>query len=300
MVRILRRAAKSSSSAAGGASVEMDEEHMRFLHRHASSEFTSGSAHHLSKSSRSTARGFEYIRNGPVVVELERQDTGKKTAGKLRTKAKSSGEKQQVAAGKGSKAVVTSGMEARDRIPAQSLLRQLAVGNLTRLDLSSRPLKMTDVRTLGRALALNTVCKVVELRGCELECPHVQAFAKFARSNRSLVVLDLSFNYIADTGVVTLAQHFRHNRSLRRLTLINNAITDEGLKDLTMALRDNTAITTVSLAENLVEDTRGFDELEAILQRNRSRLVESYVVRMIGSCWAFVTFELIKFEVSKF
>ena len=266
MVGIMRRSSKSTRWTPVDHTLGDDDIERSFVRR------ASDSVSESSSTSKSlfALDAWETNRGSSIIVELQPSSDKSKSTSKSKKKTTKRTK---------SSSIVSANLQPEvEEIPTHSMLRQLAVGNLVRLNLCGRALKLSDVRTLARALSLTSVCKVVELRNCGLECPHVQAFARFSKCNRSLAVLDLSFNYISDTGVIALAQNLKQDKSLRRLELSNNDITEHGLKRLTRALEENRTLTNINMAENDIENTNSFRYLDEIIQRNRSSLVKSYVV----------------------
>ncbi|XP_078059020.1 NACHT, LRR and PYD domains-containing protein 12-like [Mustelus asterias] len=128
--------------------------------------------------------------------------------------------------------------------------------SLIDLNLGVNKLGDSGVKLLSVALR-NPDCKIQELhlRGNDLTDSCAEDLASALSTNRSLIDLDLSENYLGDSGVKLLSVALRNpDCKIQKLRLDNNALSDSCAEDLASALCTKQPLRFLSLGTNSFTD----------------------------------------------
>jgi Ran GTPase-activating protein (RanGAP) involved in mRNA processing and transport len=110
--------------------------------------------------------------------------------------------------------------------------------------LNCRP-GIEDIKIIGEALKVN---KTLNLYKCELESEHIKIIAKSL--NKTLEILDISWNNIGVKGAKCIAEVVKSNRILRKLNVEHYDIDIEGSKAIVQSLKVNMTLEKLTLGEN--------------------------------------------------
>jgi Ran GTPase-activating protein (RanGAP) involved in mRNA processing and transport len=125
------------------------------------------------------------------------------------------------------------------------------------LSLSKNPgITVHGVSIIALALQTNTTLLNLSMtHNTRFSDESAEALARGLRTNRYLLVLDLSQNAIEDSGAEQLAEMLKVNKTLRDLDLTHNNIHNSGVKHLATALRQsNTTLERLSINWNPFAD----------------------------------------------
>jgi len=101
----------------------------------------------------------------------------------------------------------------------------------------------------------NTSICDLRMAKCELGTTGADMIGEMLHHNKSIVSVDLSKNYIMDSGVERLVHHLSKNCQLQHLNLRNNAITAAGVSHLRILIEtDHPTLTSIELSKNPLED----------------------------------------------
>eukprot|EP00756_Hemistasia_phaeocysticola_P000313 Hpha_TRINITY_DN10216_c0_g1::TRINITY_DN10216_c0_g1_i1::g.35066::m.35066 len=84
----------------------------------------------------------------------------------------------------------------------------------------------------------------------QLDCWAAEVLAEALVGNRTVEVLNMCDQHVADRGARAFAEMLRRNEKLDRLNLFANAVTDEGCRAIIAALEANNTCTVVNLKSN--------------------------------------------------
>eukprot|EP01136_Pigoraptor_vietnamica_P034419 Opistho-1_new@98375 len=118
------------------------------------------------------------------------------------------------------------------------------------LDLSIN--EITDGEPWGQLLEGNTSLTHLNLSGNFLEDSGVERIARALKKNTSLRYLGLAWTLLGDMGVAALAKALEENRALSHLDLHANLITDRGVSTLATSLQENPTLRRLVLDENKI------------------------------------------------
>ncbi|XP_067876452.1 NACHT, LRR and PYD domains-containing protein 3-like [Heterodontus francisci] len=128
--------------------------------------------------------------------------------------------------------------------------------SLTVLNLSENKLEDSGVKILSAALR-NPYCKIQELQLCNnaLTASYIKDIISAVNRNRSLMVLNLSYNKMGDSGVEILSAALRNpDCKIQQLSLKGIGLTDSCADDLTSIVITNQSLTFLNLRENSFTD----------------------------------------------
>jgi Ran GTPase-activating protein (RanGAP) involved in mRNA processing and transport len=145
------------------------------------------------------------------------------------------------------------------------LLERLAANDQQLTVLLDVP-RSVGMRELTAALALNTTLTTLSLVVRGLVAADALELAGALERNRTLKVLDLSFNNIGDDSRL-LAAALERNNSLMMLYAYRNNIGDDGARNLAAALERNNSLTALHLGDNSMGKV-GAAALRAALETN--------------------------------
>ena len=103
-------------------------------------------------------------------------------------------------------------------------------------------------RELGSALELQTL----RCRNATINAANAVVLADVLKSNTTMTKLDLSRNFVGDSGAAGLAEALKSNTTLTVLNMSNNDIDDAGTAGLAEALKSNTTLTDLDLSSNAI------------------------------------------------
>eukprot|EP01012_Entosiphon_sulcatum_P022744 TRINITY_DN27735_c0_g1_i1.p1 TRINITY_DN27735_c0_g1~~TRINITY_DN27735_c0_g1_i1.p1 ORF type:complete len:1123 (+),score=337.23 TRINITY_DN27735_c0_g1_i1:119-3487(+) len=109
-----------------------------------------------------------------------------------------------------------------------------------------------SVKTLARALRMNTVVTRVDLSHNNVGNQGAAALADVLKANHVLTAMDLSYNAVGNRGSKDLAEALGVNRSLSSLNLDNNNVSDQGCTAFVQALQTNHTVKVLTLFNNKV------------------------------------------------
>ncbi|XP_004639523.2 leucine-rich repeat-containing protein 45 [Octodon degus] len=164
--------------------------------------------------------------------------------------------------------------------PQEVVLRQLHQPPQSRLDLSGHSLTVDTCKALGKllqnqtvwtelvlsdcmlseegatmllqGLCVNTVMRLLDLKGNNLRAEGAEALGKFLRQNQSIQSLTLEWNNLGtwEEAFTTFCRGLAVNSTLRHLDLRNNQISHKGAEELALALQGNTTLQQLDLRWN--------------------------------------------------
>ncbi|KAM3910370.1 NACHT, LRR and PYD domains-containing protein 3 [Leptodactylus fuscus] len=143
------------------------------------------------------------------------------------------------------------------RLPLSNDLQSLVRSqSLTKLYLTWRTLCGSSLKSLCEVLR-HPSCSLQELSlmGCRLDSSSCEDLSSVIVSNQILRSLDLSCNFLKDSGVQVLCEGLRHpNCALQNLRLSNCELTSSCCRDLRSVFMTNRSLTNLDLSHNCLQD----------------------------------------------
>ncbi|KAM5309034.1 leucine-rich repeat-containing protein 45 isoform 4-T4 [Glossophaga mutica] len=164
--------------------------------------------------------------------------------------------------------------------PQEAVLQQLRAAPRGRLDLATQSLTLDTCRALGellqkeaqltelvlsdcmlseegaalllQGLCANTVLRLLDLKGNNLQAAGAEALGKLLRHSTSIQSLTLEWNNLGtwEDAFATFCRALAGNGVLRQLDLRNNQISHQGAEELALALKSNTSLQQLDLRWN--------------------------------------------------
>ncbi|GFR45670.1 hypothetical protein Agub_g7084 [Astrephomene gubernaculifera] len=161
-----------------------------------------------------------------------------------------------------------SGIAAVDRYLQQLLMDPSAERHVF---LCKRPLSVTACTAIASCLRACPGVKSITLSYCSITCEGLASLCDGLRTCRDLLVLDLSYNLIANMGAAALAASLADMPSLASLSLVGNTeLADAGAAALAAAARGSSCLRRIGLRGTSVTPP-GLRELSAALGGNTRR-----------------------------
>ncbi|XP_059527559.1 leucine-rich repeat-containing protein 45 isoform X2 [Myotis daubentonii] len=138
---------------------------------------------------------------------------------------------------------------------------------LTELVLSDCMLSEEGATLLLQGLCANTILRLLDLKGNNLQAKGAEALGKLLRQNKSIQSLTLEWNNLGawEDAFATFCRALAGNLTLRQLDLRNNQISHQGAEELALALKGNTSLQQLEQAMDHNQDR------EATVRENRAR-----------------------------
>lgn len=142
---------------------------------------------------------------------------------------------------------------------------------LTELVLSDCMLSEEGATLLLQGLCANTILRLLDLKGNNLQARGAEALGKLLRQNKSIQSLTLEWNNLGawEEAFATFCRALAGNLTLRQLDLRNNQISHQGAEELALALKGNTSLQQLDLRWNNI-GLLGGRALASCLSSNRS------------------------------
>lgn len=142
---------------------------------------------------------------------------------------------------------------------------------LTELVLSDCMLSEEGATLLLQGLCANTILRLLDLKGNNLQARGAEALGKLLRQNKSIQSLALEWNNLGawEEPFATFCRALAGNLTLRQLDLRNNQINHRGAEELALALKGNTSLQQLDLRWNNI-GLLGGRALASCLSSNRS------------------------------
>ncbi|XP_015415346.1 PREDICTED: leucine-rich repeat-containing protein 45, partial [Myotis davidii] len=123
---------------------------------------------------------------------------------------------------------------------------------LTELVLSDCMLSEEGATLLLQGLCANTILRLLDLKGNNLQAKGAEALGKLLRQNKSIQSLTLEWNNLGawEDAFATFCRALAGNLTLRQLDLRNNQISHQGAEELALALKGNTSLQQLDLRWN--------------------------------------------------
>lgn len=123
---------------------------------------------------------------------------------------------------------------------------------LTELVLSDCMLSEEGATVLLQGLCANTIVRLLDLKGNNLQAKGTEALGKLLRQNKSIQSLTLEWNNLGawEDAFATFCRALAGNLTLRQLDLRNNQISHQGAEELALALKGNTSLQQLDLRWN--------------------------------------------------
>ena len=144
---------------------------------------------------------------------------------------------------------------------ARFLTKMLRVNNsLTYLNLTRNNLAESGARSIFKGLYQNTTLMKLLLEKNTITATNpdtARSLTKMLQVNKSLTHLDLSDNYLADSGARSIFEGLQHNTTLMKLLLEKNTITatnPDTARSITKILQVNNSLTHLNLSRNSLSD----------------------------------------------
>uniref|UniRef100_A0A2K6FT69 Leucine rich repeat containing 45 n=1 Tax=Propithecus coquereli TaxID=379532 RepID=A0A2K6FT69_PROCO len=164
--------------------------------------------------------------------------------------------------------------------PQEAVLQQLHQLPRGRLDLATQSLTVDTCRALGKllqteallrelvlsdcmlseegatllfqGLCTNTVVRLLDLKGNNLQAAGAEALGKLLRQNKSIQSLTLEWNHLGacEDAFATFCGGLAANGALQQLDLRNNQISHKGAEELALALKGNASLQQLDLRWN--------------------------------------------------
>ena len=144
-------------------------------------------------------------------------------------------------------------------------------------------------RELGSSLELQTL----RCRNATINAANAVVLADVLKSNTTVTKLDLSRNFIGDSGAAGLAEALKSNTTLTVLNMSNNDIGDAGAAGLAEALKSNTTLTDLDLSSNAI-GAAGAAGLAKSLQSNATLTKLDLSLNFVGAAGAAGLAEALK------
>ena len=156
------------------------------------------------------------------------------------------------------------------------------------VDLSYRNLVDDDLLVIVKSVINEKRCPALSLCGNRLTFRSACIPVSHLSNNRTLHLLDLSYNHLCDGGTRTISDMLSSNRcaALQKLILSKNGVSNEGAGYLADMLRTNRSIKELHLSSNEIGN-RGVEQLaNALAYRNKTLkvLVLSFNIFITDSC----------------
>ena len=146
----------------------------------------------------------------------------------------------------------------------------------TVINLRGRDLTDANLVDLTKVLRESTVLKKLHLDYNDITLDNNgRVFTKALASNRTIEVLNLSWNKISSQGITLLAGALGDNKSLVEVYLSHNNIDENGCKALTVAFLKNRG----NLGQVFLSDNEGTDAVSELINEI-TRLKKDYSSRM--------------------
>ena len=144
-------------------------------------------------------------------------------------------------------------------------------------------------RELGSSLELQTL----RCRNATINAANAVVLADVLKSNTTVTKLDLSCNFIGDSGAAGLAEALKYNTTLTVLNMSNNGIGDAGAAGFAEALKYNTTLTVLNMSNNGIGDAGAAGLAEAL--KSNTTLTELMLeINSIGAASAAGLAEALK------
>uniref|UniRef100_A0A8C5JYX2 Leucine rich repeat containing 45 n=1 Tax=Jaculus jaculus TaxID=51337 RepID=A0A8C5JYX2_JACJA len=122
----------------------------------------------------------------------------------------------------------------------------------TELILSDCMLSEEGATLLFQGLCVNTIVRLLDLKGNNLRASGAEALGKLLRQNQSIQSLTLEWNSLGswEDAFATFCGGLAANSTIQQLDLRNNQISHKGAEELALALRGNTTLQQLDLRWN--------------------------------------------------
>ncbi len=167
---------------------------------------------------------------------------------------------------------------------------------LTELDVSYNDISSTAGAEIAKGLAQNSSLTTLCLAGCMHNSHSATQFALALRTNTTLKRLDLSGGHrfciaqgLGDEGAAMIALELRINQGIERLNLSHNFITDSGADHLLRMLAVNPRIFELKLEGSSISDEKKLAIQTEMQRRVERKVFESYTLeeknRVYNQIW---------------